>query len=82
MERLYDIGDIVYSRKNGKDYQYEVVGVYPLEAGETHFRLKRLVSFDLFENPPRFYSTDFFRPVFWIVDRNVIIEKCLSKQKY
>jgi hypothetical protein len=81
LERKFNIGDVVYSRKEGTDHQYEVVGVYPLETEEKHFKLKRIVSFDLFENPPRFYSTDYFRPVFWILEREVIIEKCLE-QKY
>jgi hypothetical protein len=85
VERFYEIGDIVYSKKEGPGHQYEVVGVYPIEAGETHFRLKRICNFDPFDMNPqgeRFYCTEYFYAMYWIVERKVIFEKCLSKQKY
>lgn len=78
LERDYDIGDIVYSKKEGVNHQYEVTYVYPLEAGEKYFRLKRICGWDPndFNNQAeRFYAIEYFYHMPWIVERGVIFEK-------
>jgi len=86
MNRLYEIGDIVYLKKEGPNHQYEVVSVYPIEAKEQHFILKRLFQFDLNDfdnqNRPRMYATEYFYPLSYVVERKVIFEKCPLNQKY
>lgn len=57
------------------------MNVYPEEAGEKHFVLKRICNFDPFDINPqaeRFYSTEYFHIVGWIVKRKVIFEKTKS----
>jgi hypothetical protein len=81
VERFYEIGDIVYFKKEGPAHQYEVVGVYPIEAGETHFRLKRIANYDPFDMNPtaeRFYSTEYFYHAPYVLKRIIIFEKCLK----
>jgi len=46
VERFYEIGDVVYSKKEGPNHQYEVVDVFPLETGEKNFVLKRINGWD------------------------------------
>jgi len=85
MNRLYEIGDIVYSKKEGPNHQYEVVGVYPLETDEKYFKLKRVFEFDLNDfgqNRPRMYATECFYPLSYVIKRKVIFEKCNLSQKY
>ena len=85
MERFYEIGDIVYSKREGPNHRYEVVDVYPLETGEKNFMLKRINGWDPNDMNPgatRFYATEYFYAMYWIVERKVIFEKCPLKQKY
>lgn len=84
MERLYEIGDIVYSKKEGPNSQFEVMEVYPLKTEERHFLLRRINNYDPFDMNPnpqggRIYSTEYFKPMYWFVCRKVIFEKCLKK---
>mgnify|MGYP003403003980 FL=1 len=79
MERLYEIGDIVYSKKQGPCSQFEVVGIYPLETEERHFRLRRITDFDPFDmnhKAERFYCTEYFYHMSWVATREVLTEKC------
>jgi hypothetical protein len=87
VERIFNIGDIVYSKKEGPNHQYKVVGVYPLETEEKHFMIIRISQFGLnefggFEDRPRMYATEYFYPLSYIIERRVIFEKCILKQKY
>jgi hypothetical protein len=85
LERKFNIGDTVYYKKEGQNHQYEVVGVYPLETKEKHFKLKRIIQFELNDfgqDRERMYATEYFYPLSYIVERKVIFEKCCLKQKY
>lgn len=78
MERIFDIGDIVYHVREGFFSQFEVVGVYHLEVEEKYFKLKRINNFDLLDislQGERIYSTDNFKHIFWILERKLLIEK-------
>jgi hypothetical protein len=42
MERIFDIGDIVYHIREGVNSEFEVVDVYHPEVEEKYFKLKRI----------------------------------------
>ena len=84
LERDYEIGDVVYSKKMGIGHQYEVTYVYPLEAGEKHFRLRCINGFDPFDmnhQSERMYATEYFYHMPWIVERKLIFEKWTPYKK-
>lgn len=81
MERQFNIGDIVYSGDRDNNIHYEVVKTYAFETKEKHFVLKRLNFFNPYtidsEEPikSRIYSTEKFKSIYWILIRDVMIEK-------
>ncbi len=80
MERKFDIGDIVYLKSDGYTH-YEVSWVYPIETEERYFRLKPIMNFDIHDFNPtreRFFSTENFRHLPYVLKRKILFEKCLK----
>ena len=86
MPRKFDVGDIVYQIGKGINHLYEVNEIYPLIDGEErHFKLVDLSSADQFEfnqTTKRFYAIDYFKPICWIIKREVIFEKWKKEKEY
>jgi len=79
LAKKFEVGDIVYEKKKGVQTLYEVVAIYPMETNDRYFKIKRINNFeyfDIYTKEPYFCATSFYRPVFWILKREVIIEKC------
>lgn len=76
--KKFEVGDIVYEKKKGIGTLYEVVTIYP-ETNNKYFKIKILNNFEYFNfypKEPYFCSTSFYKLIFWILQREVIIEKC------
>lgn len=87
MQRKFDIGDIVYLKKEGLNHQYEVVYVYPIETGEKHFKLKRLISDTFLKVFPEleetlFRSTENYLHIPFVCEKDVMFEKYKIPKKY
>lgn len=79
MEKKFDVGDIVYEKKNGVQTLFEVVFTYSSETNNRYFKIKRISNFEYFDvytKEPFFCSTSYYKLIFWILKREVLIEKC------
>lgn len=82
----FEIGDIVYLRKDKTIKYYEVLYInYPyIDDGDFGYvRIKSLVnSFNIGIKDIRLVAVDWVKPIPYSNERNVIVEKCHFQQTY